>query len=271
MPEAPPISPTLPAGQPPRRSSTLRTLVALVLREMSTTYGRSPMGYLWAILEPVAGIILLTAIFSLGFRSPSIGTNFPLFFASGLLPFIAYQDLSQKTSGALRFSRQLLAYPSVTYMDALLARLILNGMTQLMIFALVITSILWAYSLDVILDPMAIMLGYVMLLAIATGVGMLNCYLTTMFPLWGHVWGIVTRPLLFLSGVIFIYDNIPQPYQAWLWWNPLIHVIGQVRSGIYATYDSSYVSPLYAFLFAGIPMTLGLLLLRRYHRDLLNQ
>ena len=238
---------------------------------MSTTYGRTPLGYLWAIMEPVAGIILLTAVFSIGFRSPSIGTNFPLFFASGLLPYMAYVDLSQKTAGALRFSKQLLAYPRVSYMDAVLARLILNAITQFMIFVLVITAILWLYRLDVILDPKAIVLGYVMMLAIATGVGMLNCYLTTMFPVWGQIWGILTRPLLFVSGVIFIYDRVPRPYDAWLWWNPLVHMVGTVRSGIYATYDSSYVSPLYAFLFAGITTTLGLLLLRRYHRDLINQ
>ena len=57
-------------AQAARRSSTPRTLVALVMREMSTTYGRSALGYLWAILEPVAGIMLLTAIFSLAFRAP---------------------------------------------------------------------------------------------------------------------------------------------------------------------------------------------------------
>ena len=29
---------------------------------MGTTYGRSPGGYLWAILEPVAGIALLSTM-----------------------------------------------------------------------------------------------------------------------------------------------------------------------------------------------------------------
>ncbi|MFZ5964875.1 ABC transporter permease [Thalassococcus sp. BH17M4-6] len=274
MPEADPFPTAEPMpreGQRPRKASNLRTLVALVMREMSTTYGRSALGYLWAILEPAAGIILLTAIFSLAFRAPSIGTNFPLFFASGLLPFMAYTDLSQKTASALRFSRQLLAYPGVTFIDALMARLVLNTLTHLMIFSVVLTSILVIYRVDVILDPAAIALGFGMALYLAAGVGMLNCYLTSTYPVWERAWGILTRPLFFISGILFTFESVPRPYSEYLWWNPLIHVIGQVRSGIYATYDASYVSHVYVFLFGGIPMTLGMMLLRRYHRDILNR
>ena len=49
-------------GGPRRRFASLRAIAALVLREMSTTNGRSPGGYLWAILEPAAGIALLTIV-----------------------------------------------------------------------------------------------------------------------------------------------------------------------------------------------------------------
>ena len=42
-----------------------RTIGALVMREMSSTYGKSTGGYLWVILEPIAGIVLLTVIFSI--------------------------------------------------------------------------------------------------------------------------------------------------------------------------------------------------------------
>ena len=61
------------------RLATPRTILALILREMSSTHGKSPGGYLWMVLEPALGIALLSAIFSLGFRSPRLGTNFPIF------------------------------------------------------------------------------------------------------------------------------------------------------------------------------------------------
>ena len=119
------------------RQSTLRAVSALILREVSTTYGRSPGGYVWAVLEPAAGIALLTLIFSVGFRSPPLGTNFALFYAAGLLPFLMYSDISGKLGQTIQFSRALLAYPRVTFLDALMARFLLNMMTQLVVHGLV--------------------------------------------------------------------------------------------------------------------------------------
>lgn len=257
-------------GRRPLRPGTPRTVAALMLREMASTHGRSALGYLWAILEPVGGIILLTFIFSLMLRSPGIGTNFPLFYATGMLPFVAYMDISQKTSVALRFSRQLLAYPGVTFVDALIARVLLNSITQIMVWVVVLTGIIQIYRLDVILDPPLVALSFAMTISLGLGIGTLNCYLLSVFPSWERIWAILTRPLFIISCIFFLFDDVPQPYQDWLWWNPLVHVVGQSREGVYATYDANYVSPLYVFAVACVTFALGLLLLRRYYRDIIN-
>ena len=47
-----------------------RTVVALILREMATTYGRSAGGYVWAILEPVLGVALLSVVFGMALDIP---------------------------------------------------------------------------------------------------------------------------------------------------------------------------------------------------------
>ncbi len=69
-------------AQRPRGFRSLRTVSALVLREMSTTYGRSAIGYLWAFIEPTAGLVLLTLVMSIIVVAPPIGTSFALFYAS---------------------------------------------------------------------------------------------------------------------------------------------------------------------------------------------
>jgi capsular polysaccharide transport system permease protein len=259
-----------PPALPRKRTGTIQTVVALMLREMSSTYGRSALGYLWAILEPVAGIMLMTFVFSLAFRSPSLGTNFPLFFASGILPFMAYMDISNKMSVGLRFSKQLLFYPGVTYVDALVARFLLNAITHVTIAAILFPLILTLYHVNIIIDMTAVALGYLFVFALGAGVGTLNCFLLSVFPIWERTWAILNRPLFLISGIIFLYDSVPMPYRDWMWWNPLVHPIGMVRRGIYSTYDAEYVSPLLVFSIASLTLALGLLLLRRYHRDIIN-
>ncbi|MBR9762451.1 MAG: sugar ABC transporter permease, partial [Rhodobacteraceae bacterium] len=77
-----------------KRGALARRVCALMLREMATSQGRAPGGYLWAVLEPVAGITLMSLIFSLALRNPSLGVTFPLFYATGMLPFTLFTHLT---------------------------------------------------------------------------------------------------------------------------------------------------------------------------------
>lgn len=263
----------LPAPQTPivprRRFASMRVVLALMLREMYSTYGRSVGGFLWVIIEPAAGIAVLTLIFSLGFRNPPIGTNFPIFYASGLLPYIMFVMLAGRVSSALNFSRQLLVYPSVTYIDAILARFLLNLMAQLLVSYIVIGGILLAFDTRTVLDPPRIAEGLMLAAAFALGVGTLNAYLFTRFPDWQLFWSILTRPLLIISCVIFMFDNVPQPYRDILWFNPIVHAVGAMRAGFYPNYRADYVSPAYVLGVSAVLLLIGLLLLRRFHRDIL--
>jgi len=261
----------LPKTSSKRRFATLRTTLALVLREMSTRYGRTPGGYLWGVLEPLAAIIFLSLGFSLVLRSPSLGTSFLLFYATGYLPFNLYGSLSGSVAGALKFSRPLLKYPAVTWLDAVLARFLLNSLTNILIAALLLTGILAVIGSRSTLDLPVIVLGFSLAMVLGLAVGALNCVLIGLYPMWNMIWGIFTRPLFLASGVIYIYEDLPALAQQVLWYNPLIHITGLTRTGFFSTYNPSYVSISYVLMLSLIILTMGLLLLRRYHRVILNR
>lgn len=251
--------------------ATPRAVLALILREMSSTYGRSPGGYVWAILEPAAGVALLTVIFSIGFRAPPLGTSFPLFYAAGILPFLMFNDISQKMGQTIQFSRQLLKYPRVTFLDALLARFLLNGFVQLLVNLIVLIFILHVMGARASLDQSRIALAYVMVLALAAGTGTLNSFLTLAYPVWGTIWAIVTRPLFIVSGIFFLFESVPDPYAELLWFNPLVHVVGMMRDGFYPYYAPDYVSVAYVLGVSAACFIAGMFLLWRHHREILSK
>jgi capsular polysaccharide transport system permease protein len=253
------------------RFVTLRTIAALILREMSATYGRAPGGYVWVVLEPVLGIALLSALFSLGFRSPKLGDNFAIFYATGLLPFFMFNDVSNKMAQSVNYSKALLGYPRVTFVDAMLARLTLSVLTQLLVSFIIITGIRMMWDTRTTLELDRILLAYGMTICLGVGIGTLNCFLMTMFPLWQRTWSIITRPLFLLSGIIILYESIPEPYNNIVWYNPLIHIVSESRSGYYVGYEAVFVSPTYVFSVSLITALLGLVFLFRYHRDMLER
>lgn len=266
-----------PAPQRPRvrsgipRFATLRTIAALMLREMSTSYGRSPGGYLWAVLEPVAGIALLTAIFSIGFRSPALGISFAMFYATGMLPYIMFAEVTGKLGQSMNYSRQLLTYPRVTFMDAILARFGVNLITQLLVSYVVLGGIMLLDETRVIMDGTVIARGYALAALLALGVGCFNCFMMLRFPVYQRFWSILMRPLFLMSCIFFLFDQIPEPYNWWLWFNPLVHIVGLMRRGFYPNYDAPYVSEYYVVSVALVALVLGVMLLRRDHRSALER
>lgn len=270
----PPQKPALATGARGRvgpRFRLPRIIVALMLREMATTYGRSVGGYLWAVLEPVLGVALLSVIFSLALRSPGLGSNFPLFYATGFLPFAMFNDMTHKVAASIRFSRPFLAYPSVTFIDTIIARVLLNALTHATVIAIVFGGIYLLYRLPAPGDLSSVFESLLLVVLLATGVGTLNCYLMTAFPVWERIWNILTRPLFLMSGIFFLYGMMPPKAQDILWYNPLIHCVGLMRRGIYPTYEASYINAGYVVAVALTCLLIGLILLYRNHKQLLER
>lgn len=262
---SPALSPARPA-----RFAALRVILALMLREMSTRYGRTPGGYIWGIVEPMAAILFLSIGFSLVLRTAPLGTSFLLFYAAGYLPFNLYLTLSGAIGASIRFSKPLLKYPAVTWLDAVLARFLLNSLTGILITVILIAGILMVVDSQATLNLPPIVEAMVLSMLLGLGVGVINCAISGLFPVWEVIWGILTRPLFLASGILYLFESLPQLAREVLWYNPLIHVVGLMRTGFYPTYTAAHLSPLYVTTVSLILLTMGLLLLGRYHRDILQ-
>ena len=251
--------------------AALRSIAALILREMGARYGRTPGGYVWALLEPLGMILILGFAWSLLARSPGLGTSFFLFKGTGMLILHMFTTLGNQVGRAMLFSKALLFYPRMTWMDAILARFLLNTLVTTAVMVVILTGIMIYEDIRTVLDWGRIAQAVALTALVGLGVGCLNCYLFQRFPVWQTIWAIVTRPLFLISGVIIVYEDLPQLAQQVLWYNPILHLTGIMRDGFYPIYTPQYISLVYIGLWIVIPMVVGLLLLRQYHRDLLNR
>ena len=91
------------------------------------------------------------------------------------------------------------------------------------------------------------------------------------WPTYENIWSMFSRPLFLASGVIFLIDDLPDPIFHILWWNPVAHVVAEMRHAFYPGYGTSFVSPGYVFLIAGISFLIGLISLHRFVYDVLDR
>ena len=238
---------------------------------MSTAYGRSPGGYVWAFAEPDAGIAVMSIMFTLIARNPRLGDNFPLYFATGFMALAIYTQTASKVGSAIKYSKSLLAYPNVTYFDAIIARLILTVMTQALVTMLLLTGIILGFGLNLNLNLMHAAHAVVMAAVLGFGVGTVNCFLMSMYPIWTFVWNVVNRPMFIISGVLFLIDDLPREIRDILLWNPVAHIVMRMRTAFYDTYEGVFIDTTYVYMVALILGALGMLLLHRYHAVILDE
>jgi capsular polysaccharide transport system permease protein len=265
------LSPPAVPRQRPVRFQWTRVLFALIVREMATKFGRSWGGYIWAIAEPLGGILMLTIAFSLTFRKPPLGTNFALFYASGIIPFFLFSKVSNSVAQAIDSNRGLLMYPVVRPLDAVLAKFLTDFLTMFVIGVLLYSGIFLYYRLPLNLDVVAIFNGFLLMGLIGLGFGTLNCVIHGFWPTWRHIWNVLTKPLFILSGMFYLFESLPPQAQAILWYNPLFHSVGMMRSGFYSGYEPTFVSPLYVIGLSATCFLVGAYLLRRHRSRLLER
>jgi capsular polysaccharide transport system permease protein len=264
-------APLEPARTGAPRFQRLRVIAALMIREMGTTYGRSAGGYLWAIAHPLGGIVLLAIAFSLALRSPPLGTSFMLFYATGIVPFSMFNAMSNGAAGAIKSNRGLLTYPVVFAVDAVLAQFLLKLLTLSVVGLIMFTGIILIFDLHVNYNPVAMVRAMFLAAILGLGTGTLNCVLFGFFPTWKTIWAVLTRPLFIISGIFFLFEDAPAEFQALLWYNPLVHVIGDMRMGFFGSYDPQFISYPFVVGLSLVLFTIGLYLLRRHESFLIEQ
>lgn len=251
-------------------ATAIRSILALVLREVSATDGRAGLGFLWAVAEPVLGIALLCAAFAVFFDQPPLGRDFALFYATGILPFLFVFDTSNRVAQAVRYSRPMLLFPRVSATDAVLARWLLNGLVHLVIWGLVLGGIAVVRPVPPFpLLALAVPLGLAALLAF--GVGCFSCALGSFWPAWPRIWSVVAKPLFLVSGVFFLPDGLASGVRDLILWNPVSHVVMMVRAAVYAGYDGDLAQPLFVLTVALGLSVLGLIWLPAAARAVLQE
>ena len=248
----------------------LRVLHALMIREMITRYGRTSLGFLWALVEPVAFIALLSLLFLQIAHVPPLGHSFPLFYASGYVAFHWVTDIANVTGRSLHVNRPLLAFPVVTPLDTVLARFLLQCLTGLCVAVAIFTAILVLEGERATLRAAPLLSAFGLAAALGIGVGLFNTWAFARWKAWEVIYGVISRPLFLISCVFFSFHSLPAEAREFLWWNPIVHIVGLLRDGIYAAYDPAHVRPDYVLALAAVLAMVGLRGLRKDASDLVS-
>lgn len=239
-----------------------RVVGALILREMRVRFGRSQLGYLWAIAEPLAYVVAFSAMFHFMDRHPPFGNSMALFFATGILPFQLFRNIGQQLTGAFSANQALLTYPIVQPIDTIIARTILEAATSLFIMLVVLSAFILAGDASMPANVIRLLEATALLTLLGLGYGLICAVIITRFNAWQNISRLILTPMLFMSGVFYSLDMLPPNLRHIVVWNPVVHGVEMFRDGYYSNYRAGAVDPFYLLAW-GLSLTFIALAMER--------
>ncbi|WP_043833953.1 ABC transporter permease [Muricoccus aerilatus] len=235
---------------------------ALLLREAKTQSGRSRIGYLWALIEPLSHVAVMCVVYWAINRRAPVGPSVVLFFITGVLPFFLFHKVALQVGGAVRGSQKVLRMPFVSPLDMIVARAVLAGLTWVVVISILVVLLLAMEVMEPPVSPETAVLAALLTFALGLGVGLVNATAMSLWSSWVHIYGVLTRPLYIFSGIFFSVDRIPSNLQYWLSWNPVLHAVQWFRTGFRSDYSTPVLDRTYLISWVLASLLLGLSMLR---------
>jgi lipopolysaccharide transport system permease protein len=210
-----------------------RELLWLVTqREIKVRYKQSSLGVLWAILQPLSLMLVLTVFYSWFARMPSDDLPYPLFSYAALLPWtffstaltFAIPSLIQNSHiiTKIYFPREIVPLASVltAFLDFLVASVIFVGM-------LIFYRVAPTWNLLYVAPLLAIQLAF------TVGVCLLLSAFTVLYRDVRHTLPLVIQIWMFITPILYSASVVPARYRGWYFsLNPMAAIIDGYRRAV---------------------------------------
>jgi lipopolysaccharide transport system permease protein len=210
-------------------------LLTLSQHRIRVRYKQSRLGLLWAVVQPLAMMLVFTLVFGFLRSAPSGATPFPLFAYAALIPWTMFSSGLTSASGALTshaalltkayFPREILplTYVVAAFVDFLLASLLL-GLLMAWFRVAPTWTVLWAVP------------AIALLVLLLVGLGLFLSALQVRYRDVALAMPVLIQVWLFATPVVYPLDTVRAALPPWLYAiyvaNPLAGIVDTFRRGV---------------------------------------
>ena len=238
-----------------------RIVGALLMREITTRFGREGLGFGWLVFEPLAFCVGVLILWTATKPAYEHGLRLAPFVMTGYMSIILIRHQVSYSMGAVQGNVGLLHHRLVAPIHLLLSRNLLELGGATIAFIIVYVALMALGQVSPPHDYLLLYMGWALLAWIGMGFGLTLTGLAMRFDVIERIVPVTTYILVPLSGAFFMVDWIPQNFRETFLLLPFAHPIEMIRAGVFGEFVKTYYHPWYAaFVGAGMNLT-GLLLI----------
>ncbi|MEA2562765.1 MAG: lipopolysaccharide transport system permease protein [Acidobacteriota bacterium] len=206
----------------------------LVWRDIKVRYKQTALGASWAILQPIATMVVFSLFFGRLAGMPSDGLPYPIFSFAALVPWTFFSQGLSQSANSLVGSQNLITkvyFPRL----AIPIATVLAGLVDFALAFLVLIVMMLAYG--IVPGPEIVALPPLLLLALVTalGAGLWLSALNVQFRDVRYVVPFLTQLWLFLTPIAYPSSLLEEPWRTVYGLNPMAGVVEGFRWALLGT------------------------------------
>jgi lipopolysaccharide transport system permease protein len=225
-------------------------LYSLTWRDISVRYKQSVLGVAWAILQPLATMIVFSLFFGRIGRMPSGEQPYPIFVLAGLLPWFFFANGLSAASQSVIGNQNLI---TKIYFPRLLIPMgaVAAGLVDFAISSALLAIMMVIYGILPGMQALILPVIVCGLIFAALGIGVLLSALTVKYRDFRHIVPFMVQLWMFMTPAIYMHggESFGPTLQALLPLNPLYGLIVNFRASalggeldLYALFVSGAIS-----------------------------
>ena len=201
----------------------------LAWRDVKVRYKQTMLGVVWAVIQPVATMLVFLVLFGKIASIPTDGTPHAVFYYTALVPWIYFSGTLATCANSLVSNTNLLTkvyFPR----NVLPAAVVLSGLVDFGIGMFLVVGLLAYYHIvpnwHIVLLPLVALL----LLLLAYSIGVILAAVTVKYRDVKYATPFLIQLGLFVTPIIYPPSMVPEAYRPLLLLNPLTGIIDAFRA-----------------------------------------
>jgi lipopolysaccharide transport system permease protein len=210
-------------------------LLTLSLHRIKVRYKQSRLGILWAVIQPLAMMVVFTLMFTVLRAAPSRDVPFPLFAYSALIPWTMFANGLTSASNALTSHAALLTKASFPR-EILPLTYVVAALVDFVLASLLLAVLMFWYGVPLTAAALWSVPAIALLLVFLLGLGLFLSAFQVRYRDVGLAMPVLMQVWLFATPVIYPLDAVraalPPPLYAVYTINPMAGIVDTFRRGV---------------------------------------
>lgn len=245
-----------------------RVVKALMIRELTTRFGRENIGFLWVMVEPLLFAILVGVMWSFLKGPEEHGVSIVAFVASGYIPLTFLRHSFQRSTSIFIANSSLMYHRQIKVTDFIFVRVLIEFIGAMMAWVFIMFALGLLDLFPVPAHPGLLVAGWLLYSFFILSVCFIIAPLSEISEIVEKIMPVTTYLAIPISGTFTMVSWVTPSVREYMLLSPMINGMEMMRYGIFGELVEPYYNPWNPILTSLVLMLIGLVLCRRVRRNL---